>query len=253
MDYSSGPFCFIGTDMSTDAETSQLNLKLDPVEFLIFSGIQKNFLRVFNSPSVWVTSDDRIQALKKLFRGSKVTYPFCYLHLDSIEAHEDGGHPSHHLARKGSKVLESEDRLKNYNVKSIPAVFTVQVQFVTNSYADVLSFANRWLFARRLGWLKFQIAYGLMDYAIAFELDSSVPIPTRTGVMDDVQEYVLEVSMRVFGFISNAELIEVQQGVPVIVASLDDPPLPEDPGTFWTYSQREFDSISEGFTKVKQK
>jgi hypothetical protein len=195
--------------MPTDAEVSGLNLQLTPVENLIFDGLQRSFLRVFKTPAVWSTSTDKVKAIASLFNGHPIRYPYAVLSLSSTSEAVDRFNVSN-TARRGTTVVVSSDQKRSFRVQFIPVDFEVSVEFYSNSYQNLLTFSNEWLFARRLGWLKFEVAYGSKSFSIGIEQEPNLSIPQREADPNESQEYLLTTILKIVGHISYATLIEGQ-------------------------------------------
>ncbi len=199
----------------SQSELSGLNQELVPVERLIFDGLQRSFLRVFKTPSVWVTSSDKVHAAARLFGGKPVVYPYVFLTLNSSATSEERQN-NLVAARRGMVATVSTDTKRYYRVSFLPEDFEVGVEFVSNKHADLLKFNNTWKFARKLGWLKFEVAYGSVSFGVSSLLEPNVSFPLRTAEPDEVQEYVMSTSLTIQGYLTNPILLEGQ-----VVDSLD--------------------------------
>lgn len=204
-----------------------LNLKLDPIETFIFSGLQQRFLEVFEAKSIWVTSSDKAKLLQKLFGTSgssandlQVTYPYAFLTLGTVAVAEN---------RQSRKALGlyglqtaviTDDAKRAYRVKVAPVDFTVSVEFVTNNYQDVLRYVNTWIFARDNGWLKFNIQYGQALASVSLDMDSSLSIPQREADLSNVQDYTVASTLVIQGYMSFPVLME-QQLVDTVVTTTE--------------------------------
>lgn len=195
--------------MATVAETSGLNLELEPVENLIFEGLQNNILRVFKSPAVWNKTTADAPAIKSLFQGSKPQYPYCLLKLRSWSESADRQN-TQSSARRGVTSVVTSDRKRAYKVHFIPTDFSVEVKFFSQDYAKVLDLSNKWLFARRLGWLKFETVYGNTVFTVGTEMSAELEIPDRDASLEENSEFVITTTLVVKGYISLATLIEQQ-------------------------------------------
>jgi hypothetical protein len=104
----------------------------------------------------------------------------------------------------------SSDTKRFYRVHFMPEDFEIGVELVTNRYEDLLRFNNTWKFARKRGWLKFEVAYGSASFGIGVNMDQSVTFPQRPADPDEVQEYVMSATLEVGGYISDPVLLEGQ-------------------------------------------
>ena len=211
----------------SESAKSGLNITLDPIETFIFAGLQKRFTEVFEAKSVWDTSSDRTKLLQKLFgtpaagaSETKVQYPYAFLTLNTVIDSEARGNLKALSLYGISAVVMADDKKRAFRVKLSPNDFAISVEFVTNNYKDVLAYANKWVFARKNGWLRFNVLYANSVTPIAVDLDGTVPIPKREADLTNVQEYVVQTTLTVQGYMSFATLIE-QQIVDTVLVSTE--------------------------------
>lgn len=200
----------------TSASTAGLNKTVDPIESFVFAGLQKKFIEVFEAPSIWVTSTDKTKAIQKLFGNvasgateSNIQYPYAFLTVASVSPSDSRGN-IRALGLYGMTVSISDDQKRAYRAKLQPVDFTVTVEYVTNSYTDVLKFVNTWLFSRREGWLRFNVQYGLLSTSTSVVQDGNVSYPLKEADLGNVQEYTINATMVVESYISFAVLQEQQ-------------------------------------------
>lgn len=194
---------------TSQAAVSGLNLNLDPIQKFIFDGFQQRFLSVFGARSVWTSSTDKVQSLRRLFADGSKTYPYAFFVLSSWTEATDRGNTNMH-ARHGHLVSVSSDQLRGYRMHLIPVDMQVTVEFVTNDFKDVLKYATNWMFARRLGRLKFDISYGMTQFGVSVVPSESIQFPLREADPDNVSEYVATSDLVINGFVSDPTLIEQQ-------------------------------------------
>jgi hypothetical protein len=148
-------------------------------------------------------------------------------------------------ARRGKIAVVSTDAKRSYRVHFLPTTFDISVEFVSNDYSQVLTFANEWLFARRNGWLKFEIAYGSTNFSISAEGEPQVSIPIREADPDNVSEYVVTSQLKLDGFISYGTLIEGQIADTIQV----DGALPEGT-TVWSFTGSKDNAIQQDYSPI---
>ena len=202
----------------TTAAKSGINLKLDPVEKFIFSGLQERALEVFEAKSIWATSTDKTKLLQKLFGTQasgnnelNVQYPYMVFTLGSVTQSETRGNNKSQLM-KGLQAAISmdDDEKRTFRVKILPIDFAVSVEYCTNSFQDVLRYTNTWMFARVNGWLSFNVRYGDSVFSAKSDLDASVTIPQRDSDLNNVQEYTVTSNLTLQGYMSFGVLQEQQ-------------------------------------------
>lgn len=198
------------TTLNSSAERSGLTLTLDPVENFVFSGLQQKFAEKFGCPTVWSTSTDSIQQVAKAQGGrNQVSYPYILLGLEAYTVSSTRGNIKSQALRGVQSVVVTDEK-RSYRVHYIPVDFDVSVELRANSFSQISSFANRWLFSRVLGWLKFDIQYGSQHFGVGVEPSESINIPKRDAEPSNVQEYIMTSTLKVQGFISMPELLEQQ-------------------------------------------
>ena len=218
-----------------------LPMRLDTVDRFVFEGLQSRFLELFNSPSVWTTSSDKVRSLDKLFGNNGKTvvkYPYVYLSINSWELAED----RHNLRTgtlSGTQISLSSDRKSSVRVRYLPVNFSVETEFVTNSFTDQLDFARRWLFASKKGGFNFQVEYGQTRFDIKVLADLNLTFPKRDGNPESVQEYVATSNLIIQGFISEPEAVQQHSADTVEVTMAENPG-----GTLWKFRRDQ-----NGFTE----
>jgi hypothetical protein len=202
----------------SSAALAGVNLTLEPVEAICFSGLAKRFTEVFEAKTAWSTSTDKTKLLQKLFGTEaseaselNITYPYIFLTLGNVSVSETRGNLKYLNLYGQQTVVVSDDQKRSFRVKLIPTDFQVAIEFVTNSQREVRKFVNSWLFARQSGWLNFNVQYGHgLDFSIRSELESSVQIPVREADLANVQEYLLTATLTLQAFSSYPVLQEQQ-------------------------------------------
>lgn len=223
---------------STEAAKSGLNLTLEPIEEFVFKGLQQKISRVFETQTVWVTANDKVKTLQRMFGSEnqegndvKVKYPYTFLTLGSVTESVDRGNTRASAMRGLSNVVPSTDGKRTFRVQYIPTDFSVSIEFVTNNFAQVKSFANRWLFAKKLGWFNFNVSYGRGSFSVSVSPEGSVQIPQREAELDTPAEYTVQASLTIGGYISLSTLVEQQ-----VTNSLEiDFTLPQENTVVWSY------------------
>lgn len=206
------------------------------VDQFILEGVQQQFLKLFNMPSVWTTSTDKIKALEKIFPDKqqpdfKITYPYAFLILGAWQKSPDRGNRRASSLR-GTRVDVSTDVKSSTNVRTLPVDMTVSVEMYFNRYLDMTDTGRRWMFMQERGSLNFQIAYGQSSFDISVIPEDNITFPQREADPDNVQEYVMTTSMVIRGHISETEPIQV----PVIDQVVVEGSTNADPSTvIWSF------------------
>ena len=188
---------------------TDLNLKLDPIERIIFDGVASRLQVVTGAPFVWMASSDTIQVVKRMFGNNKVAYPYGSLLLKSWTENTERGNTTA-ATRRGKISVVTTDQKRFYRVHYLPMDFSVDCKVVTASYGDVLRIANAIMFARRTGWLKFAATYGGNSFDVSVLPDPTLSFPESSGDESTAKEYELLISLTVGGYISYPDLLEGQ-------------------------------------------
>jgi hypothetical protein len=146
--------------------------------------------------------------LQRLFEGRAVQYPYIFMTLQTLASNSES-YMTNLMARRGIMIARGETQ--GQMVRMMPSNFTLEVEFVTNKFqgleqGSVLAFARRWLFARRCGYLKFNIKYGRLDLWIASTLSDDVVIPSLENKVETETAYKTTSTMVVHGYISEPDL-----------------------------------------------
>lgn len=197
-------------------------IRLDTVDKFIFDGLQSSMLKVFNTPTVWSTSTDKVKALEKLFpnKNAPLVYPYAILSLLSWERAEDRG-SLRHASMRGTRISVGNDEKSLLQVRFLPVNFTISLEWYSNSFLNVNDFGRRWLFAAMRGQLNFQVDYGDSNFDIKVVPAYDLTFPKREADPDNIQEYVVETTLIVQGFISEAEPISHPVIDTVLVTAVD--------------------------------
>ena len=163
-------------------------------------------LKVFNTPTVWSTSTDRVKALEKLFpdKNTKLVYPYAFLFLNSWEMAADRG-SLRHSSMRGTRIAVASDEKSLMQVRFLPVNFSIGVEWCSNSFLNVTDFARRWMFALSRGQLNFQVGYGDSNFDIKVTPAMDLTFPRREADPENIQEYIVEASLTLQGIISESE------------------------------------------------
>lgn len=183
-------------------------MKLEPIENLIYTGLLQRMQQLFGCKAAITTTTDRTAQIDRLNSGEKIEYPYIFLNIQSLGPNKET-YASNRLVRKGLTTIVEGDQI--YNVRLMPVNIEFEVEFHTNKFqgigdAAVLTFAKRWLFAYRCGYLKFNVAYGRLNVSIGLTLSETVSTPPLENKTDTETAYKVTSSLTVHGYVSEAEL-----------------------------------------------
>lgn len=201
---------------------------IQTIDHMVLAGFQQRFQQVFNCPCLFINANDKTRIIQKVFgEGNPITYPYAYFVIQSMGANNES-YNSHGMARRGLVVnVAANDLLQT--VRVVPTNFVIEVSYVTNKFesveqGSVLAFVRRWLLARRVGYLKFSINYGRLQFGINHTLDESVNIPQRENVTESETSYNITASVVTHGYVSEpilgrqGKVTEIRQNTSVAPA-----------------------------------
>lgn len=177
--------------------------KIQPIEELMFAGLLGRLTSVFGGSFIVVTADDKTRQMAKVQNGNKLTYPYGFVSIQSYQENATG-YNVQYLARNGLDIITNDG--STYRVHVIPTRYQLEVEFVTNDYAAVSAFRKRWLFARRLGLLKFNVEYGNFNFMIDMELSPEVNTPMRANTTEVETSYSSTATITLSGYDSESRL-----------------------------------------------
>ncbi len=181
---------------------------IQPIEDFVFEGLARRMSQVFGCRCIHTNANDKTKAIARLFEGKQVTYPYMFIVLQSLSQNTDS-YTTNRLARRGVSIHSSDSQ--SHTVRMLPTNFEFEIEYVTNKFksleqGSVLSFSRRWLFARRCGYLKFNIKYGRLALWISSTLGDTVAIPSLENKVETETAYKSTVNLTVHGYISEPEL-----------------------------------------------
>jgi hypothetical protein len=182
--------------------------KVKPVEDFVFEGLQTRLQQVFGCLCFYTTSNDRTKILARLTEGEKPEYPFLFITLTNL-THTSDSYNTNQMARRGLRVKMGDGFMRT--VRIMPASFDIEIEYVTNKFqgleqGSVLAFVRRWMFARRCGYLKFDIRYGTLNLWIAPMMNEQVNIPQLDNKVETETAYKTTATLTMRGYISEPVL-----------------------------------------------
>jgi hypothetical protein len=182
-------------------------MNIRPIEDYVFEGLSQRVQQVFNCICLHTSFNDKTKVLSRVFQGKPIEYPYIFMTTTSI-SHNPESYTTNIMARRGL-VTTINDTAQT--VRIMPANFEIELEYITNKFqgleqGSVIAFARRWLFARRCGYLRFNIRYGRLDLWISPALNESVAIPQLDNKVETETAYKTTVTMTVHGYISEPTL-----------------------------------------------
>lgn len=187
---------------------------IPPVEELILDGICERFQQVFGCPTLHTNGYEKITALQNALAGKAVEYPYAVATLKGISPDTESW-SGHEMARRGLNVVINSQSNQAWKAKLLPVRMDMQIEYHTNAFTgrkgSALRALSRWLFARRLGYLKFNVQYGRVVLGIGTELAEAPEVPERENITESETVYKIPFSLTIRGWVSQPEL--QRQGV----------------------------------------
>lgn len=191
----------------------QPKMEIQPIESFILDGMLKRFATVFGCRALITTSNDKTRVLERLFDGKQIEYPYAFFTPQSMSDNKES-YRNVSSIRRGVRVVTGQNQ--QFTARILPTNFAFEVEFHTNKYKGmepetVMSYARRWLFAMRCGYLKFNVQYGSLQARIGVTMDDNVPTPPQENRTDSEAVYKIVTNLTVHGYTS--EPILGSQGV----------------------------------------
>lgn len=182
---------------------------ITPIENFIFNGIVNKLHQVFGCYVQFINAENKVQEMLKIRKEKGIKFPYLFVSL-SDTTFADSYYNSNYLARQGMVVKIADSGNALAKVKLLPCTFNMRVEYLTDksdtSEGSVLWFTKRWMFARRLGYLKFNIKYGKV-YSCPVMLDDSLSHPIKPAETEGMSCYTIEGGLVIHGFVSEAKLL----------------------------------------------
>lgn len=200
---------------------------IQPIDNFIREGFSKQMLQQFRCPAYFITGPDPLAELKIRLSNTQPKYPYLFLAVTGMSASAESYH-SHRISRQGIPLVLNTDNNQTQMARIIPTNFEVECTFITNKHSggldSVEGFARRWLFARRIGSLNFNVQYGLSSVNISYVLNEQVSTPPRESPVDQEPVYKIQCSATIRGYVSEPELGHRGRVNQVLVLSDEAPP-----------------------------
>jgi hypothetical protein len=182
-------------------------VKIEPIEEAVFSGLRRKIARVFGIRAVFLNSTDEVQAIQKLTEKG-IQYPYMFLSLSSMAETKDT-YRAIPLLRRGIDTILTNDEKQVFKVTVLPTDFVMEVTYKDQNFVRLRNFAKLWLMAGRGGYLKYSVRYGT-TFDIHLVLSDDLSIPKREANPQDVQEYTLIANLTIRGYVSSSHLRDQQ-------------------------------------------
>lgn len=181
---------------------------IQPIEDFVFEGLGNRIQQVFGCRCIYTTANDKTQVLARLSEGKKVEYPYIFMTLQNMGPNTES-YATNRIARRGLAVTVGDNQAQT--VRLLPTNFELEIEFITNKFkgfeqGSVLAFARRWLFARRCGYLKFNIKYGRLALWVSATLGEQVTVPQLENKVETETSYKVTTTITVHGYSSEPEL-----------------------------------------------
>lgn len=184
-------------------------LAVEPVETFIKDGLLKRFSHVFECRAMYAPSTDKTRNMQKMFNGKTIEYPYAFIQHPTITS-DDTSYSSHMTTRVGIPIMVSPTN--EQRVRLLPTLFEFEVEYVCSGYEgnknSVSHFTKRWMFARRMGQLKFNIEYGGLSIRVGCEM-STIQTPPRGNATEEETEYKSTGTITLKGYLSEPLLKSV--------------------------------------------
>lgn len=184
---------------------------IQPIDYLVLAGFQERFQQVFGAVKcAYINANDKTKILQRIFgEGQQIEYPYAFFEIQHVEVNTQS-YNSGYLSRRGIVInVDSDSTVQTARI--MPTNFELEITFVTNKFqsveqGSVMSFARRWLMARRNGYLKSSVNYGTKQFGVGVTLDESVNIPSRGNITDTETSMSIVTRAMIHGYTSEPVL-----------------------------------------------
>lgn len=186
-------------------------MKIPAVEERVLSGFQMMYQKTFGCDIVIAQTTDQIKQLQLRRNGGQPTYPFAYAKVTTFASPEAADHyVPRYLIRKGIPVQVGSGENTTWNIRILPAIFSLDITYETNAASGQNSavwYSKRWLMACRMGMLKFAIEIGRLRLKIGYTGDLTVNFPNeRPSPSEEETGYKLQTQLQLKGYMSEMQL-----------------------------------------------
>ena len=192
--------------MFTMLKNKMDNLVITPIENFIFNGIVNKLHKVFGCFVQFVNSESRVQTMQSVRKNARL--PYMFVLLDSIN-YADQYYNANYLSRHGLTLKLADTKNALARVKFLPCTFNMRVEYLTNKRDgdnSTVFFIKRWMFARRLGYLKFDVTYG-EKFSCPVQMDDQISQPIREQETEGMALYTIEANLSINGFVSESQIL----------------------------------------------
>lgn len=185
-----------------EKEKYENNITLDK---MTIRGLSLKMGKHFNlkQPAIHISSNDRWAVVKRLREQTniKVEFPILFFKLTGIAVSTES-YRAKSLARFG-QIGALNDSSNSYNNNLIiPTNFTYDVFYLTDNFYNLISFANRWIYAAVQKNLNMSLEFDSANYDIQVELNSEFQVPEKDQTIEQVNMYEVQTQMVVHGYVS---------------------------------------------------
>lgn len=181
-----------------------------PIEDYMLEGVEQRLYETFGAPVKVVNAYEKARALESVLGGKTLKYPYMFARLGTLGPNPES-YSTNAMGRRGMQVVIADDQNMAYTVRVLPTNFSLELEYYTDQFdlnqdRSALAFGRRWLFARRLGMLKFNIDYGRLAFSVGCTMDESITLPDRNNLVESQSHYQITGSCVFHGYVSEPML-----------------------------------------------
>lgn len=152
---------------------------------------------------IFVSSTDKWNTINNLRKQKdpRAEFPFITMKMQGIEVRTEG-YNVRTLNRIGQHGLMNDSANMMYKNEPLPVNIVMEVTYLTDDFYNMITFANRWLYAAVTKNLNMDIEFDGVNYSIQCEPDSNVTVPEKDMSIDMVNQYEFVSTIAVKGYMS---------------------------------------------------
>lgn len=180
----------------------KLDNTLANVESLITSGFGKRFHKVFDIPLLISNIANKRQAFAEAqAQKPDLKLPFAIASYSTLSGTQQR-YAATPLLRRGIIGGATHDNVQAYRLRMLPVTTAFQITILSQDIETLRKFSHNWLFAATEGSMKFTVKYGIADIDVNVDMDPEIQFPQRAAGVNEPEEYELNTSIRLEGYIN---------------------------------------------------
>lgn len=197
-----------------------IEMELPDLSIMIIRGAVQQLGALYKLPPEQVnfySSTNRLQLamrMRELLTGENqsIKWPQMFVHSNTVTLGEQGTNTAYspkQLARHGLYLQINDNQTAVGNMKLTPAVFGLEVVFMSDDFFKAFSFATSWVLNSIKNAFNFSLTYAGNNIDIRVEADPAVNTPDRDEAVNHPNVYEYSTNLTIWGYIGDASISTV--------------------------------------------